>query len=288
MQGTLFQGPRRRYSDFADGYRSEGRHQAADRSAPGVQAKHTEFHKVLDDWWKTNVAEIEALPETQNVFELRRHCIDSLAKELAPLDMLDIHQVRGAVAILDKSLESDLKSVAASGWGPELIPEEEILQSQFPECWSRSRRTRPHRRTGRAVRRRQRRARTRKQTESGHRRPACCPSAGQGAEGRTEDVGRRDQGGEEAGQGDAEDADRMERVGGSQKDGTICGRMPATSRPKPLRSGTNRGDRRAVGPAHRLDDELKQLKANIREVEKKKDEWSPPPVPRSAKTTPGS
>ena len=32
-----------------------------------------------------------------------------------------------------KTLESDLKSVAASGWGAELIPEDEILQSQFPE-----------------------------------------------------------------------------------------------------------------------------------------------------------
>lgn len=32
-----------------------------------------------------------------------------------------------------KSLEPDLKSIAASGWGPEFIPEDEILQSQFPE-----------------------------------------------------------------------------------------------------------------------------------------------------------
>jgi type I restriction enzyme M protein len=31
------------------------------------------------------------------------------------------------------TLDADFKSVAASGWGPELIPEEDILQSQFPE-----------------------------------------------------------------------------------------------------------------------------------------------------------
>lgn len=30
-------------------------------------------------------------------------------------------------------MESDLKSIAASGWGPELIPDDEILQSQFPD-----------------------------------------------------------------------------------------------------------------------------------------------------------
>ena len=106
---------------------------SAIESAPGLQAKHAAFHKAMDGWWKKNVAEIERLPETQNVFDLRRHCIDSLAKTLTPQGILTTHQVRGAVASYIKSLESDLKSVAASGWGAELIPEEEILQSQFPE-----------------------------------------------------------------------------------------------------------------------------------------------------------
>jgi len=30
-------------------------------------------------------------------------------------------------------LKADLKSIAASGWGAELVPDDEILQSQFPE-----------------------------------------------------------------------------------------------------------------------------------------------------------
>jgi len=30
-------------------------------------------------------------------------------------------------------LKADLKSIAASGWGPELIPDDDILQSQFPD-----------------------------------------------------------------------------------------------------------------------------------------------------------
>src|SRR5699024_9161848 len=30
-------------------------------------------------------------------------------------------------------LKADLKSIAASGWGPELIPDADILESQFPE-----------------------------------------------------------------------------------------------------------------------------------------------------------
>ena len=67
-------------------------------SAPGLQTKHAAFQKALAGWWKKNLAEIERLPETKNVFELRRHCIDSLAKTLTSQGILTGHQVRGSVA----------------------------------------------------------------------------------------------------------------------------------------------------------------------------------------------
>ena len=133
VKSLLFRDRDTRYSDFATAITAKDGIKSAIESAPGVQAKHAAFHKAIDGWWKKNVAEIERLPETKNVFELRRHCIDSLAKTLTPQGILTTHQVRGAVASYIKNLESDLKSVAASGWGAELIPEEQILQSQFPE-----------------------------------------------------------------------------------------------------------------------------------------------------------
>ncbi len=43
------------------------------------------------------------------------------------------HQIRGAFARYVDDLKADLKSIAASGWGPELIPDADILASQFPE-----------------------------------------------------------------------------------------------------------------------------------------------------------
>ena len=52
---------------------------------------------------------------------------------MAKLGILDLYQCRGAFANFWNSLETDLKSVASSGWNPELIPDEEILQSQFPD-----------------------------------------------------------------------------------------------------------------------------------------------------------
>ena len=132
-QSLLFRDRDTRYRDFASTITAKDGIKSAIESATGLQAKHAAFHKAIGGWWKKNVAEIERLPETKNVFELRRHCIDSLAKALTPQGILTTHQVRGAVASYVKSLESDLKSVAASGWGAELIPEEQILQSQFPE-----------------------------------------------------------------------------------------------------------------------------------------------------------
>ena len=133
VKSLLFRDRDTRYSDFAMAITAKDGIKSAIESAPGLQAKHAAFRKAIDGWWKKNVAEIERLPETKNVFELRRHCINSLAKALTPQGILTTHQVRGAVASYIKGLESDLKSVAASAWGAELIPEEQILQSQFPE-----------------------------------------------------------------------------------------------------------------------------------------------------------
>jgi type I restriction enzyme M protein len=133
VKALLFQDRDARYSDFAPLITTKGGIKSVIEAALGLQTNHATFHKAISGWWKKNVAEIERLPETKNVFELRRHCIDSLAKTLTPQGILTTHQVRGAVASYVKRLESDLKSVAASSWGAELIPEEQILQSQFPK-----------------------------------------------------------------------------------------------------------------------------------------------------------
>jgi len=64
---------------------------------------------------------------------LRRYLLSSIAKTFADQDLLTDHQIRGAFANYVNDLKADLKSIAASGWGPELIPDEDILKSQFPD-----------------------------------------------------------------------------------------------------------------------------------------------------------
>ena len=97
------------------------------------KANITKYENAINTWWQQNLNKLEALPQKQNVFELYRDFSKSIATDFSALGILDLHKSRGAFASYWDSLETDLKSVAASGWNAELIPADEILQSQFPE-----------------------------------------------------------------------------------------------------------------------------------------------------------
>lgn len=109
-------------------------------SDTSVTAAHDAFLKTLDAWWKKHVPAIEALAPTHggkgNVYELRRLLLSSVEQTFADSTLLTGHQIRGAFARYADELKADLKSIAASGWGPELIPDNDILQSQFPQVLS--------------------------------------------------------------------------------------------------------------------------------------------------------
>lgn len=98
-----------------------------------IKAKQKQYETAIANWWTTNQNKLEDLPANQNVFDLYRDFSKTIATDFSALGILDLHKSRGAFAAYWDSLETDLKSVAASGWNAELIPAEEILQSQFPE-----------------------------------------------------------------------------------------------------------------------------------------------------------
>ena len=107
----------------------------------GVTTRHAELMDQLENWWQTNLPIVEALapdPENQNensgnVYQMRSNLLSSIAQELSEQQLLTPSQVRGAFANYIDILKADFKSIAASGWGAELIPDQDILQSQFPE-----------------------------------------------------------------------------------------------------------------------------------------------------------
>lgn len=102
-----------------------------------VAAAHEAFLQILEEWWNKHLPAVEALAPSNgtkgNVYALRRGLLASIEQAFAGTKLLTGHQVRGAFARYVDELKADLKSIAASGWGPELIPDADILESQFPE-----------------------------------------------------------------------------------------------------------------------------------------------------------
>lgn len=98
-----------------------------------VIGKRKAYQEAVDHWWHENLSQFELLPIEKNVFELYRNFSVSIADTFNSLGILDLYKSRGAFAAYWSSIEADLKSVSASGWNAELIPEDEILQSQFSE-----------------------------------------------------------------------------------------------------------------------------------------------------------
>lgn len=95
--------------------------------------KRKEYQNSIQTWWKNNVEKLEKLPIDKNLYNLRQDFSGSISKTFNELGVLDLHKSRGAFAAYWSSVETDLKSIATSGWNAELIPADDILQSQFPK-----------------------------------------------------------------------------------------------------------------------------------------------------------
>lgn len=129
------------YTDFSTALQDKRSIAAHVDQHPGVLARQTQFMGALQAWWQDHLALIEALaPDadnqhatSRNVYALRATLLDSIERTFAGQNLLNRYQLRGAFANYYKLLASDFKSIAASGWGPELIPDEDILQSQFSD-----------------------------------------------------------------------------------------------------------------------------------------------------------
>jgi len=262
------------YRDFAPAIETKDHIKQQIESAPGVQKKHTAFQEALDRWWNKSLADIEALPKTNSVFALRRKFISSIAEALVSQGVLGLHQVRGAFAAYMTGLAAEFKSVAASGWGPELIPEEDILQSQFPEVLEQIERdqARIAELEGMFAA-----ASAAEEDEEGEAEPS-----EEGVLPKSKVKALKDEkkalGGEirqikKQVKTMRRDAERMEGLGGSRKEMntllTEASDLDAEGLEKHQRVEEIDGE---LARHVELENELKTLKANIRQVEKKKDD----------------
>jgi len=125
------------YCDFAPAIANRRDIAELVKAHPGVIATHQAFMNRLSDWWNTIQPQMEMIArgngQADNVYALRRGLMADISQAFADQALLNPFQIRGGLARYVDSLKIDLKSIAASGWGAELIPDDEILQSEFPE-----------------------------------------------------------------------------------------------------------------------------------------------------------
>ena len=133
LNKTLFEMSKKEFLDFNKALDSKDAIKDIVETSDNVQQKYAEYETHINNWWNKYHSDFEHLPETKNPALLRKKVMPAIIEDLNHFNALDEHEIRGAFAQFWDELKFDFKSVAASGWGPELIPEKDILQSQFPE-----------------------------------------------------------------------------------------------------------------------------------------------------------
>jgi type I restriction enzyme M protein len=99
-----------------------------------IKTAFSRYNQAIGEWWQHQLPLLEQLPiQKTSVFDLYHTFSATLTEKLVALPILDEFKSRGSFAAYWNSITNDIKSVDASGWNAELIPDDEILQSQFPE-----------------------------------------------------------------------------------------------------------------------------------------------------------
>ena len=135
VRELLFVPDKAGYSRFRDAVSAKDKIKEILDQADGILQVDGSYREHIGCFWDKVLPELAALPEKRDVYALSSSLAAQFAEEMAkqPNPVLDEFQVRGAFAQYLNDLKTDFKSVAASAWNAELIPEEEILESQFPE-----------------------------------------------------------------------------------------------------------------------------------------------------------
>jgi type I restriction enzyme M protein len=129
----LFAADKPGYGQFTDRVIAKEQIKDLIETSAGVAEVHDKYNQALQNWWRRHLPAIKAINSQRAVFDLYRQLLPDITDTLLPFGMLNAFKVRGAFAAFwnNETILSDLKSVAASGWGAALIPDEEILRSQF-------------------------------------------------------------------------------------------------------------------------------------------------------------
>ena len=134
LEAKLFEPLKPNYLKFSNSIANKEEIKKLFDESQEIKTAFARYNQAIAEWGQQQIPAIEQLPKGQaNVFDLYHDFSRTLTEKLNALPILDDFKSRGSFAAYWNSITNDIKSVIASGWNAELIPDDEILQSQFPE-----------------------------------------------------------------------------------------------------------------------------------------------------------
>lgn len=135
LKKSLFTTLKKDYDQFAATLDSKEKIKELVDSSTGKQQAFAKYTVKVNEFWQKVLPKIEALPTDKSVYGFTKHCTTEFSAIMGGITnpLLSEFQLRGSFAQYIEDLKYDFKSVAASAWKAELIPDDEILESQFPE-----------------------------------------------------------------------------------------------------------------------------------------------------------
>ena len=104
------------YYAFRDDLESRGDIKAAIEADEGLQGQEDALFEAFETWWDERCAKIEALPDGQEVMDVRADFLDSFEDALRPVGLLDRFKVAGVIAEWWDDQLSDFKTLEAQGF----------------------------------------------------------------------------------------------------------------------------------------------------------------------------
>ena len=135
LKGNLFTTLKKDYNQFVPSIDSKEKIKEFIDCSTGKEKAFAKYTIKVNEFWKKVLLKIEALPTDKSVYDFTKHCTTEFSAIMGGISnpLLSEFQLRGSLAQYIEDLKYDFKSVAASAWKAELIPDDEILESQFPE-----------------------------------------------------------------------------------------------------------------------------------------------------------
>lgn len=133
LKKELFKPRDKDYMDLSDALSDKMQIKSIIEAHSSVAAVKLQYMNQLEKWWEETWPSLNRLTDENNVFKLRQERIKNFANHFHQIGLLNEFQLRGIFASWWDELKADFQSVAASGWGAELIPDIELIQSEFAE-----------------------------------------------------------------------------------------------------------------------------------------------------------